>query len=179
MVFLIPFSIYWFVVFYFLHSKPEFSDAFASQQGLTAMKHFGGDTTYDLFYNSPPILPLVFLLLMITSPFFAVLACFGQFSGDLNNGFFRFLIARCYRLEIYIARLLSAIILITVAFLVVFLIAIVMSIQHQEHFDPNTFYYSLQVFSVLLIYVLPFTGFMSLLSTLFKSETGCCLFGNG
>ncbi|NKB38280.1 MAG: hypothetical protein GKR93_14135 [Gammaproteobacteria bacterium] len=176
-VFLVPFSIYWVIVFRYLDSHPEVVKGFRSQEAISAMEYFGSDTTFNLFVNNPVIVSLSFLLLIITAPFFTVLASYGQFCSDLKNGFFRFLIARCHRIEIFIARFLSASILITTTFLVVVIIAALMSMKDGDFSNLDILNYSVRIFMTLLLYVLPFVAFMSLLSALVKSELGVIFLG--
>jgi ABC-type transport system involved in multi-copper enzyme maturation permease subunit len=141
------------------------------------MEYFGSDTTFNLFVNNPVILSLSFLLLIITTPFFAVLASYGQFCSDLKNGFFRFLIVRCHRIEIFIARFLSASLLITSTFLIVVVIAALLSMKQGDFSNPDIFSYSVRIFLTLLLYTLPFVAFVSFLSALIKSELGVIFLG--
>lgn len=176
-IFLAPFSLYWFLVFYHISTNKDALGKVTSQEAVAAMEYYGAETAMNLFVNHPISVSLPFCLLLITTPFFVVLASFGQFCTDLRSGFFRFIITRCSRLDIFLARLLSALLLVICAFLTVTCISTVLSLLNDGFPALAVLQYAAQTWLTLMLYALPFIAMMSLLSALFNSQIAVLFIG--
>ncbi len=175
-IFLIPFSLWWFLIFYQINKGV--TDILQSQEGIMATSAiYGTDGALNLFIDNPPSVSLFYLISLTTIPFFIVLASYDQFSSDLGSGFFRFLIARCKRMEIFLARFLSAFSLVAGAFLIATSICAVLSIRNDGYPTADVLLYSTQVYLTLLLYALAFIAYMSLVSSLFRSTLAALFLG--
>ena len=88
-----------------------------SQEGIMITSAiYGTDGALSLFIDNPPSMSLFYVISLSIIPFFMVLASYDQFSTDLSSGYFRFLSSRCKRIEIFLARILSAFSLVAGAF---------------------------------------------------------------
>lgn len=149
-----------------------------SQQGIMITSAiYGTDGALNLFIEHPPSVSLLYLISLSTMPFFVVLAAYDQFSTDLGSGFFRFLIARCQRVEIFLARWLSAFGLIASALLIVTAICAVLAIRNDGYASADVLLYSVQIYLTLLLYALPFIAYMSLISAMVSSTLAALFLG--
>jgi len=175
-IFLAPFFLCWFVIFKQINKGV--TGILQSQEGIMITSAiYGTDGALNLFIEHPPSVSLMYLITLSTIPFFVVLAAYDQFSTDLGSGFFRFLIARCKRLEIFLARFLSAFSLIAGAILIVTGICTVLSIKNDDYPTIDILYYSGQVYLILLLYALPFVAYMSVISSLVSSTLAALFLG--
>jgi ABC-2 type transport system permease protein len=175
-IFLMPFFLCWFVIFKQINKGV--SGMLQSQEGIMITSAiYGTDGALNLFIEHPPSVSLCYLISLSTIPFFVVLAAYDQFSSDLGSGFFRFLIARCKRMEIFLARFLSAYSLIAAAFLIVIGIGAALSIKNDGYPAADVLLYSAQIYLSLLLYTLPFIAYMSLISSLVSSTLAALFLG--
>ena len=178
-VFLIPFGLFWFITFYYLVGDEDLIGKFTSSETEGLMKIYGYDTVVNLFINHPISISLPHMLLVITTPFFVVLASYGQFCQDMRVGFYRFLTTRCRRIEIFLGQFLSAIFLITLAFLAVSIISATLSMQNDGFPAAAVIPYAMQTYFAALLYALPYVALMALLSAFFNSQIAVLFFGMG
>ena len=175
-VFLMPFSLCWFVVF--KQIDKGVTQILQSQEGIMITSAiYGTDGALNLFIDNPPSISLFYLISLSTIPFFVVLASYDQFSSDLGSGFFRFLSARCKRIEIFLARFLSSFSIISIAFLIVTTICVILSIKNDGETTIDILVYSMQIYLVLLLYALPFIAYMSVISSLVNSTLASIFLG--
>lgn len=175
-IFLVPFFLFWFVIFKQINKGV--AEMLQSQQGIMITSTiYGTDGALNLFIEHPPSVSLLYLISLSTIPFFVVLAAYDQFSTDLGSGFFRFLIARCNRLEIFLARWLSAFSLIAATLLIVTAICAVLSIRNDGYPAADVLLYSVQIYLALLLYALPFIAYMSLISAMVSSTLAALFLG--
>jgi hypothetical protein len=175
-VFLMPFFLCWFIVFKQINKGV--TQMLQSQEGIMITSAiYGTDGALNLFIDNPPSVSLFYLISLSTIPFFAVLASYDQFSSDLGSGFFRFLIARCKRMEIFLARFLSAFSLIAGAFLIATIICAILSINNDGYAMTEILIYSVQIYLILLLYTLPFIAYMSVISSLVSSTLAAIFLG--
>ena len=176
-VFLMPFFLFWFVTFYYVVGDEDLIGKFTSSETEGLMTVYGYDTVINLFINHPISISLPHMLLIITTPFFVVLAAYGQFCRDLRTGFYRFLATRCRRIEIFLGQFLSAIILVLLAYLVVTIISVLLSIQNDGFPFSAIISYALQTYLAAVLYALPYIALMALLSAFFNSQVAVLFFG--
>jgi hypothetical protein len=175
-VFLMPFSLCWFVVF--RQVNKGVTDMLQSQEGIMITSAvYGTDDALNLFIDNPPSISLFYIISLTTIPFFVVLASYDQFSTDLGSGFLRFLIARCKRIEIFLARFLSAFSILAVAFLIVTIICAILSIRNDGYATTEVLFYSVEIYLILLLYALPFVAYMSVISSLVNSTLASIFLG--
>lgn len=175
-VFLIPFSICWYGVF--KHIRHGVSEILQSQEGIMITSAiYGTDGALNLFVDHPPSLSLFYLITLSAMPFFAVLASYDLYSSDLSSGFFRFLITRCRRIEIFLARIIGTVLLMASALLVVTTICTVFSIQNDNSGSAETIQYAIQVYLSSVLYAIPFIAYMSLISSLVSSTVASLFLG--
>ncbi len=149
-----------------------------SQEGIMITSAiYGTDGALNLFIDHPPSVSLFYLITLSTIPLFVVLAAYDQFSTDFGSGFFRFLITRCRRMEIFLARFLSAFSLIAGAFLIVTGICAGLSIKNDGYPAIDVLFYASQVYFILLLYALPFVAYMSVISSMVSSTLAALFLG--
>lgn len=131
----------------------------------------------SLFVDRSPTFSAFFYLAISTVPMFILFAASDQTANDIGSKYLRFLTPRCNRLEIYIARFFGAFVLIAVSYLIICLIAALISIMVDK--DALTLVlrdFPLVVISVIL-YAIPFIAFMSLCSVIVGSAGLSALLG--
>ncbi len=171
-----PFCLCWFVVFKQINKGV--TQILQSQEGIAITSAiYGTDGALNLFIDNPPSISLFYLISLSTIPFFVVLASYDQFSSDLGSGFFRFLTARCTRMEIFLARFLSAFALVSGAFLVATIICTVLSVNNDSYPVSEVLIYACQVYITLLLYSLSFVAYMSFISALVSSTLAALFLG--
>ena len=176
LVFIIPFLFFWYCLFYLLIDQG--TEFLVSQESfaLTAWL-FNPGTAQSLLLLNPPTLSVFLILSLATTPFFVMLAGNNQLASDSKNKIFRYLLTRCTRIEIFLARFISAYLLMLSATLFVGLIATLISLQHDGHELIETSRYALQVMLTILLYALPFFAYMSTISAFMSSALGSLLIG--
>jgi hypothetical protein len=175
-VFLVPFSFCWFLVF--KQIDKGVSEMLQSQEGIMITSAiYGTDGALSLFIDNPPSMSLFYVISLSIIPFFMVLASYDQFSTDLSSGYFRFLSSRCKRIEIFLARILSAFSLVAGAFFIVTVICTALSIKNDGYQTIDVAFYSLQIYFTLLLYALPFIAYMSLISSMVSSALAALFLG--
>ena len=178
-VFLVPFALFWFITFYYLVGDENLIGKFTSSETENLMKIYGYDTVTNLFINHPISISLPHMLLVITTPFFIVLAAYGQFCTDMKAGFYRFLTTRCTRIELFLGQFLSAICLVFAAYFIVTIISTVLSLQNDGFPVSAVILYALQTYFAAILYALPYIALMALLSAFFNSQVGVLFVGMG
>ncbi len=178
-VFLVPFGLFWFITFYYLVGDEDLIGKFTSSETEGLMKIYGYDTVVNLFINHPISISLPHMLLVITTPFFIVLASYGQFCSDMRVGFYRFLATRCRRIEIFLGQFLSAICLVLLAYLLVTIISVILSIRNDGFAVSAILPYAIQTYFAALLYALPYIAMMALLSAFFNSQVAVLFMGMG
>ena len=163
MLFLVFFGIFWFWVLYKLSGGG--AQWLADPQGNVVVAWlFDLELAQTLFLERPPTLSLYFLLAMSSIPAFVLAAASDQTANDIGSRYLRFLIPRCNRLEVYIARFLGVVVLIAAAFSIVTLAAAFISARVDQNSPVEVYSYAVQIAAVLIIYALPFVAIMSLCS---------------
>lgn len=131
----------------------------------------------SLFVGRSATLSTFFLIAVSTIPFFVLFAASDQTANDIGSKYLRFLIPRCNRIEIYVARFLGAALLVAMAYVLVTCVAMLMAL-----FVDNTSIAVILVDGVLVslslvVYSLPFIALMSLCSVVVGSAGLSALVG--
>ena len=175
-IFLLPFFLCWFAVFRQVDNGV--TELFQSQEGLMITSAlYGTDGALTLFIDHPPNISIFYLVTLTTIPFFIVLAAYDQFSTDLGSGFLRFLVVRCKRVEIFIARYLSSLALVAGAFLIGTVVSAILSLKNDDYPLSEVLLYSGQVYLTLILYAMAFIAYMSLVSALVRSTLASLFLG--
>jgi len=176
LVFLIPYLLFWYCIFSLLFEHG--TDFLIRQETFIITAYlFNTETAQSLLIINPPTLSVYLILALVTMPFFVMLAGNDQLASDSGKKTFRYLLTRCTRLEIYLARFISAYLLMAITIIIVGLVASAISIQHDNHTLPETLRYTAQVILVILAYALPFFAFMAAISAWMSSALGTLLMG--
>lgn len=136
----------------------------------------------QLFQRRPATLAAYFVVATTLTPLFAMLGACDQTATDLGTRHIRFLIPRVGRSEIFIARLVGATILITVAQLLAGIAATIVALVVHRGGDVATgaiVGYGAQITGFLLLYSLPIVALMSLVSAAMASVGLALLVGMG
>jgi len=111
-------------------------------------------------------------------PIFVLLAASNQTASDIGSKYLRFIIPRCTRMEIYIARFIGTSILVNCSYLLITIAASILS----GAIDPDASLislvsYSMQITLSILFYSLPFVAIMALCSASIGSASLSALTG--
>jgi len=134
-----------------------------------------------LLQERPAALAAYLVIATMLTPLFAMLASCDQTATDLGTRHIRFLIPRVGRAEIFVARLVGAAILTTIAQLLAGIAATIIAVVlHGEAAGTAAVItYGAQVTGMLILYSLPIVALMSLLSAAFASVWLALLVGLG
>ena len=125
---------------------------------------FDAQLAQTLFQHRPPTLSLYYLLAMSSMPLFVLFAACDQTASEIGSRYLRFLLPRCNRLEVYLARFVGAVIVIAALYLVTTIAAAIMSaIVDGNNLDAVSGY-AVQITASLVLYSMPFVAVMSLCS---------------
>ena len=177
LVFLIPYFLFWFLVFDNVSS--ETIDKLQSAQGLFIASWLldSQDLALQLFVDRSATLSIYLIISISLMPMFVMLAANNQYSSDASRGAFRFILTRTTRLELYIARFLAAAILLFCCLLITTLWATLLAYLHKEDELQTLFLFSSQTFLILFFYSPPFIAFMSMVSAFAQSAFGSLFLG--
>lgn len=179
LVYLVPFAFFWTWLLQRLYYD-GLGHWLQSSRGIAFAAYWlGTETARWMFRLAPPSLSAFFVAALAVAPLFAMLGACDQLASDLGRGYLRFLVPRCGRLEIYLARLLSACCLISGATLVAGLLAMAVAGLVDGRAPGEILAYGLRVNLVLLLYNLPFIAIMSLVSAAVASAPAALLSGTG
>ncbi|MFC3193798.1 hypothetical protein ACFODZ_06055 [Marinicella sediminis] len=138
---------------------------------------FDPQVARSLFTDRSATLSAYFLLAVSTVPFFVLFAASDQTANDIGTKYLRFLTPRCNRLEIYVARFLGAVILISLAYCAVTLVAVIMASVVDDVNLAGLLVDAMLVVLSLITYALPFIALMSLCSVVVGSAGLSALVG--
>jgi hypothetical protein len=176
LIFLIPFFLFWCLFLYSL--KDGAASWLGSNEGmLIATRLFDFDIAKSLFLYHSPTLSLFFILAITMMPLFVMLGANDQVASDSARGPLRFLLTRCTRNEIFLARFLSALTLIGSAFSIVTLMATMIALTTDDNSAAAIIHYGIQTGLTLIVYLTPFVAFMSIISAFTSSALGSLLAG--
>ena len=172
LIFLVPYGLFW---LWLLGKFDQGAAAwFQRPEGLAfASWLFNPELARELFGAHPPTLSAWYLISLFVMPLFVMLASCNQLAGDTGRGYFRFLLPRSTRGEIFSARLLSAVLLLIAASTIAGIAATLISLNLDQRDSAEVIAYALHINLVMPLYILPYVVLMSLLSALFRSPAAC------
>ena len=180
LLFLVFFGLFWSWVLW------KLSGGLAAQLG-TAQAGFFVTWLFDsnvarLLQERPATLAAYLVVATMLTPLFAMLASCDQTATDLGTRHIRFLIPRVGRAEIFIARLVGAAIIMSLAQLLAGIAATIVAIVVHGGGETSTAAivgYGAQVTGFLIVYSLPIVALMSLVSAAMASVGLALLVGLG
>lgn len=175
LMFLLPFSLIW----YFVIKNIINDQSDILQTSMIAMLL---GTGYEMslvsyLYTKPAELSSFLILSIYFTPMFALLAGNDLYASDIGRGYFRLLITRCQRLEIFIARFLSVLIAVSISIIVVGLATVVTIMINSSYEMMELLPYLLWILTILIFYIAPFIAYMAIISSLFNSAISTILVG--
>ena len=174
-LFLVPYGLFWFWTFRAL-SNGQAGWLQTPEGSLVAAWLLTPQIAKGLFADNPPTLAVFFLISMGIAPFFTMLATFDQTSSDTRSGFFRFLVLRCSRFEIYLSRFFAAALFVVLALVVAGVVATGLSLLDDDSRTP-VLVYSVRVHLALAGYTVAFAALMAAVSAGIASGALAALFG--
>jgi len=176
LLFLVFFGVFWLWLFSKLSGGA--AQWLANPEGSIVIGWlFDPKVARSLFVDRSATLSAFFLLAVSTVPFFVLFAASDQTANDIGSKYLRFLTPRCNRIEIFVARFLGASILVALAYAVVTLIALLITLYADNTSLPVLMTDSVQIFLSLVVYALPFVALMSLCSVVVGSAGLSALVG--
>ena len=176
LVFLIPFCFFWYWILEFLMKNG--GKLTSSNESILFLSWlYKPEIAQILLVLHPPTLSMFFIISLSTIPFFAMLSGNDQLASDTGRQTFRFLLTRCTRGEIFISRFISNYLILAISVTGVAIIATIISLHVDHRASAETFVYAFHTTILILIYMLPFIGFMSAVSALMSSGLGALLMG--
>ena len=174
LMYILPFVLFWYLVL------KRFYDGAAnwiqsSDFLMLASTRFDMELISHLFVELPPSMSAFFILALYMTPFFTMLAANDLFATDLGSGYFRFLITRCQRSEIFLARCLSSLMIIASCTVVCAAAAVLIATFIEGYSGTVTGGYFFKITSILILYSIPFIAGMALLSTMLNSAIAVML----
>lgn len=176
LVFLIPFVFFWYLMLKFLLDNS--GELLTSAQSLLFFSWLlKADIAQKLLILHPPTLSVFLIFTLGTIPFFAMLSGNDQTASDSGRQTFRFFLTRATRAEIYSGRFLSQYLLMILATLLSLVLATIISSRNDQFSNIEIIEYAFHIFLLVLVYILPFVAFMSLVSALMSSALSSLLMG--
>jgi hypothetical protein len=174
LVYLIPFCFFWYWILEFLLKNG--GKLLSSSESILILSWlYKPAIAQILLILHPPTLSMFFIISLATIPFFAMLSGNDQLASDTGRQTFRYLITRCTRSEIFFSRLISHYLMLAITAICVAIVATVISLHVDQRNNTETIEYALQVTILILIYMIPFVGFMSAVSAFMSSGLGALL----
>jgi ABC-type transport system involved in multi-copper enzyme maturation permease subunit len=180
LLFLLFFALFWGWVFSKLAGG--LAERLGSPQAGFLVSWLFDSNVARLFQERPPTLAAYLVVATTLTPLFAMLAACDQTATDLGTRHIRFLIPRVGRAEIFVARLVGASILVTLAQLLAGIAATIVAIVVHGGGDVGTgtiVAYGAQMTGFLILYSLPIVALMSLVSAAMASVGLALLVGLG
>jgi hypothetical protein len=184
LLFLLFFSLFWAWVFSKLAGG--LGERLGTPQAGFLVSYFFDSNVARLLQERPSTLAAYFVVAATLTPLFAMLASCDQTATDLGTRHIRFLIPRVGRDEIFVARLIGAALLMTVAQLLAGAAATIVALVVQSDAaaagageTARIVAYGAQVTGLLIVYSLPIVALMSLVSAAMASVGLALLVGLG
>ena len=176
LLFLVFFSVFWLWVLWKLSSgnAKMLSNA---ETGFILSLFIDPKVIQSLFVGRAPTFSAYFYLAMSSVPMFVLLAASDQTANDIGSKYLRFLTPRCNRLEIFVGRFFGATILISFAYILVTIIAALISMAVDNNGVSLVLADLPLVLVSLVLYLIPFVAFMSLCSVIVGSAGLSALMG--
>lgn len=174
LVFLIPFFFFWYLILRFLQDNG--GELLARPESVLFFSWLlRADIAQKLLLLHPPTLSVFFITMLGTIPFFAMLSGNDQSAGDIGRQSFRYFLTRCTRIELYAGRFVSHYLLLSISILIVIALATLISLKNDQFATRETIEYTVHIYLLILIYILPFVAYMSAISALMSSALSALL----
>jgi hypothetical protein len=180
LLFLVFFALFWSWIFWKLAGG--WAEKLGTAQAGFLVSWLFDDTIARLLQERPVTLAAYLVVAATTTPLFGMLASCDQTATDLGTRHIRFLIPRVGRAEIFVARLVGAVTLMSVAQLLAGIAATIVAIVVHGGGAMSTasiVAYGAEVTGVLIVYSLPIVALMSLVSAAMGSVGLALLVGVG
>ena len=177
LAFIIPYFFFWYIFFDYVSELVV--EQLQSAQGLFFASWLLDDQelAMQMIVDRPTSLSIYLLVSITITPLFILLAANNQYSSDATRGAFRFILTRATRTELYLSRFIAVTLLVLICTFITTLWASILALLNNEEELQVIIIYSLQTFTLLSFYSLPFIAFMSIISTLTRSAFGCLFSG--
>lgn len=174
LMYILPFGLFWYLVLKrFYEGAANWIQS--SEFLMLAGTKFDLEIISHLFVELPPSLSAYFILGIYTTPFFTMLAANDLFATDLGSGYFRFLITRCHRIEMFLARCLSSLMIIASCTFISGAAALLIATFIEDYSLTLTATYFIKIISILMLYSTPFVAGMAVLSSMLNSAIAVML----
>lgn len=174
LVFLIPFLFFWYLNLSFLYERG--GEVLVTPESIVIMSWlFNPQLAQILLILYPPTLSVFLIMVLASTPVFAMLSGNDQLAGDTGRQTFRFLLTRCTRSEIFAGRFLSHYLLLALSTLLIAAAATAISLHNDQHSTADVLDYAVHVTLLILIYTLPFVAYMSVISAMMSSALSALL----
>jgi hypothetical protein len=179
LLFLVFFALFWSWIFWKLGAG--WAERLGTAQAGFLVSWLFDSSIASLLQARPVTLVAYFVVAATATPLFGMLASCDQTATDLGTRHIRFLIPRVGRAEIFVARLVGAVILMSVAQLLAGMAATIVAIvvHGGQTSTASIVAYGAQVTGVLIVYSLPIVALMSLVSAGMASVGLALLVGVG
>ena len=174
LMFILPYFLFWFLVLRQFYKGAAYS---IQTKGVLLLSGIGFDieTLNHLFIELPPSMSAMLIGALYTTPFFTLLAANDLFASDLGSGYFRFLITRCQRVEIFLGRCLGVFFLILVCTSLTGIATALIAYHVEGYAIDVTLPYLFRVISIMVLYAMPFIAVTAIFSALLHSAIGVML----
>lgn len=174
LVFLIPFFFFWYLNLKFLYERG--GEALVSTESIVILSWlYNPEVAQNLLILYPPTLSVFLIMVLASTPAFAMLSGNDQLASDSGRQTFRFFLTRCTRSEIFIGRFLSHYLLISLSTVLIIIIATAVSLHNDQHSNTTIINHAGFVCLLVLVYILPFVAYMSAISALMSSALSALL----
>ena len=174
LMYILPYFLFWYLVLKQFYEGAAYT---IQTNGVLMLTSIGFDmeTLNHLFIELPPSMSAFFIGAIYTTPFFILLAANDLFASDLGSGYFRFLITRCHRLEIFLARCLAVVLIILICTIISGVAAALIATFIEGYAVKVTIPYLLRIIGMLMFYSMPFIAIMAIVSAALNSPIGVIL----
>lgn len=176
LLFLVFFGVFWFWVLWKLSSGN--AQYLANPEASMILSYIiDPKIAQALFVNRAPTLSAFFYLAVSTVPMFVLFAASDQTANDIGSKYLRFLTPRCNRIEIFIGRFIGAVLLVSMAYIVISLFAALVSVSVDKDSLGMVLADTPIIILSLILYTIPFVALMSLCSVVVGSAGLSALMG--
>ncbi|GEM_PF-1007072 len=171
-IFIIPYFLFWFLIFY--NISEESVNWIKGVGGLAATSWLLGnqELAISLIAERSAVLSFYLIVSVVIMPMFVMFVANNPFSSNFATGTFRFLSMRSTRKEIYLSRILSAFIVVSLCLILTTFCAAIVAMINDDNDIDIIMSYALQISIILTIYSLPFITYVGLISIITRSAIG-------
>lgn len=177
LLFLVFFGVFWLWLFSKLSGGA--AQWLANPEGNVIIGYlFDPEVARSLFVGRSPTLSAFYLLAISTMPMFVLFAASDQTANDIGSLHMRFLIPRCHRGELFIARFFGACLLVALAYAALTVVALFLTLVVDSQINTLAVISDALLAGIsLIVYAIPFIALMSLCSVIVGSAGLSALVG--